>query len=170
MKPNNSTAESASDQSIRNAELEVRLKDIHGYAAKPGQLKAIRCLLEGQDVLLSAKTGYGKSMILYSLSALNSDTITLLIMPLNALEVDQMNAIQTLNAEVNPCILNAETMSDDDELLNRVKLDIHTHVLTSPELALSNASVREAFQTPAFRDRLVLIAIDEVHLVKDWAN
>ena len=150
--------------------LELRLNNIHGYAAKPGQLEAIRCLLEGRDVLLSAKMGYGKSMILYSQSALKPDTISLLIMPLNTLEVDQANAIKKMHAEVSPCILNAETMKDNAELLSRIKLGMHTHVLTSPEFALSNESVQEVFQTPGFRDCLVLIAIDEVHLVEDWAS
>ena len=75
-------------------ELTKRLEEIHGYAAKAGQLEAIQCFSEGHDVLLLAKTGYGKSMILYSQSALKTNTITLLIMPLNALEVDQANAIK----------------------------------------------------------------------------
>ena len=63
--------ETASDESTN------RLKDMHGCAAKAGQLEAIRSLFERHDVLLSAKTGYGKSMILYSQSALKSDTIGL---------------------------------------------------------------------------------------------
>ena len=109
-------------------------------------------------------------MILYSQSALKPDTISLLIMPLNALEVDQANAIKKMHAEVSPCILNAKTIEDDAKLLSRIKLGIHTHVLTSPELALSNESVREVFQTLGFRDCLVLIAIDEIHLVEDWAS
>ena len=125
--------------------LTKRLEEIHGYATKAGQLEAIRCLSEGHNVLLSAKTGYDKSMILYSQSVLKTDTITLLIMPLNALEVDQANAIKKMNAEVSPCILNAETMDDNAELLSRIRLGMHTHVLTSPELALSKASVREVF-------------------------
>lgn len=151
-------------------ELTKRLEEIHRYAAKAGQLEAIRCFSEGHDVLFLAKTGYGKSMILYSQSALKTDTITLLIMPLNASEVDQANAIKKINAEVSPYILNAETMDDDAKLLSRIRLGMHTNVLTSSKLALSNVSVREVFQTPGFRDCLVPIAIDKVHLVKDWAG
>ena len=98
------------------------------------------------------------------------DTISLLIMLLNALEVDQTNAIKKMHAEVSPYILNAETMEDNAKLLSKIKLSMHTHVLTCPELALLNESVWEVFQTPGFRDRLVLIAINEVHLVKDWAS
>ena len=150
--------------------LESKLKNIHGYAVKTGQLRAVRCLLKGQDVPLLAKTGYGKSMVFYLQSALKPDTISLLIMPLNALEVDQANAITKINAEVSPYILNADTMRDNAELLNRIELGRHTHVLTSPELALSNKEIQRVFQTPGFKDCLALIAINEVHLVEDWAE
>ena len=109
-------------------------------------------------------------MVLYSQSALKPDTISLLIMPLNALKVDQANAITKMNAKVSLCILNADTMRDDPELLNRIELGRHTHVLTSPKLALSNKEVQGVFQTPGFRDRLALIAINEIHLVEDWAE
>lgn len=149
-------------------DLIVRLEEIHTHVPKPGQLKAVQCLLDGHDVVFSAKTGYGKSMILYSASALNPRGISLLIYPLNALEADQIHTIRKLKAKVNPCILNGETMTK--QLLDEIKQGKYTHILTSPELALSNKSFREVLQTSIFRDRLILIAIDEAHLAHDWSS
>ena len=75
-----------------------------------------------------------------------------------------------MNVKINFCVLNAKIMKNDDDLLNRIKFDMHTHILTNFEFAFINALIRNVFQTFIFRDRFVLIAVDEVHLMKNWIN
>ena len=51
--------------------LDEKLTVIHQKNPKPGQLMAIDTLFnEEKDVILQAKTGYGKSMVFHSVSAL----------------------------------------------------------------------------------------------------
>ena len=73
-----------------------------------------------------------------------------------------------MQANSNPCILNGESMTK--ELLNEIQSGVYTHVLTSPEIAISNKEFRLVLQHPNVQQRLVLVAIDEVHLVEDWGS
>lgn len=70
-----------------------------------------------------------------------------------------------MRANSNPCILNGKTMTK--ELLNEIQSGVYTHVLTAPEIAISNKEFRRDLQHPNVQQRLVLVAIDEVHLVED---
>lgn len=73
--------------------LDARLRIIHAKSPKAGQLLAIETLFnEEKDVILIARTGYKKSMIFHSVSALKEDIMTLMIMPLLALEENQKSA------------------------------------------------------------------------------
>ena len=100
-------------EKLSRVDLEARLRVIHEKTPKAGQLLAIDTLFnEETDVILIAKTGYGKSMVFHSVSALEEDTMTLMIMPLLALE-DQKASIKRMQANINPCILNGETMTKD---------------------------------------------------------
>jgi hypothetical protein len=90
----------ASNVASTKEKLMIRLKNIHDYESKAEQLKIIICLLNEQDVILSAKTEYEKSMILYSSSTLQMNTIILLIMSLNALQKDQKNFIKKMNSNI----------------------------------------------------------------------
>ena len=105
-------------------------------------------------MILIAKTGYGKSMVFHSVSALKPDTMTLMIMPLLALEEDQKLAIKKMQINSNPCILNGETMTK--ELLNEIQSGVFTDLLTSPEIASQRAFDKFVNQAePVFRTKLI---------------
>jgi hypothetical protein len=157
--------DAASSVASTREKLMTRLKNIHDYESKAEQLKIIICLLNERDVILSAKTEYEKSMILYSSSTLQVNTIILLIMSLNALQEDQKNFIKKMNSNINACVLNEKTITK--ELLIEIKYEIYTHILTNSKLALFNDSFREVLQSSSFRERLILVAIDEIHLMKN---
>ena len=74
--------------SLRN-----KLCDLFGYEPHEEQLKAIKTLaVDQEDLILIARTGFGKSMIFQSIPVLR-DGICLVIMPLNLLEDEQVCAI-----------------------------------------------------------------------------
>jgi superfamily II DNA helicase RecQ len=151
--------------SIANNLLIAQFKDIHEYSFKSNQIKIIQCFLDERDVILFAKTEYEKSMILYSLFALKIDIIILLIFSLNALKMNQNKIIQRLNANVNSCILNDEIIIVT--LLNKIKTRTYFHILINSKLALFNVFFRKILQDFEFCDRICLVVIDEIHLMKD---
>ncbi len=155
----------ASSVASTRKKLMTRLKNIHDYESKAEQLKIIICLLNERDVILSVKTEYEKSMILYSSSTLQMNTIILLIMSLNALQKDQKNFIKKMNSNINACVFNKKTITK--KLLIEIKYEIYTHILINSELALFNDSFREVLQSSNFRERLILVVINEIHLMKN---
>ncbi|KAI9780356.1 MAG: hypothetical protein M1839_006779 [Geoglossum umbratile] len=131
------------------------------------QVEAIHTLVyKHRDLILSARTGWGKSMNFQSVPVLRNGGICLMIMPLNALESDQAQSIDKL-----PCyrsyVLNGETNSP--ALRQRIRNGEFNHVLTSPEIALGK-KLLPVLQDSKFQDRLVLVAIDELHVVDQWGT
>ena len=134
-----------SEGKLSRVDLEARLRAIHGKTPKAGQILAIETLFtEERDVILIAKTGYGKSMVFHSVSTLDEDTMTLMIMPLLALERDQKQAIKKMQASSNPCILNGETTTKD--LLNEIQLQAGRVAKCSPATSALFCHVRDPGQ------------------------
>ena len=105
----------------------------------PKQLEAIQVLYHKKDVILIARTGFGKSLIFQSLPLLYDDGIALLIYPLSALEQDQHQDISKLPS-ARPFILDA--YSNTIENRKRIGKGKYTHILTSPEIAVENSKFR----------------------------
>ena len=67
------------------------LHQLHGFHPRPEQVEAINTLtIDQRDLILIARTGWGKSMIFQSVPALRRGGIALMLMPLNLLEEDQV--------------------------------------------------------------------------------
>ena len=131
----------------------------------PGQAEATAALLDGQDVLLVAPTGSGKSLV-YQVAALLIDGPTVVVSPLLALQQDQIDGIEESGAGVEAVRLSsAETDREREEALERLSAGHVEFVFVAPE-QLANDEVR---------DRLAavgpsLIAVDEAHCVSAWGH
>jgi hypothetical protein len=150
---------------IANDALIAQLKDIHKYTFKSNQIKIVQCFVDERDVIFFAKTKYEKNMNLYSLFVLKIDIIILLIFSLNVLKMNQNKIIQKLNANVNFYILNDEIIIAT--LLNEIKMKTYIHILIKSKFALFNVFFRKILQIFEFCDRICLVFIDEIHLMKD---
>src|ERR1700710_993237 len=77
---------------------------------RPGQLDAIKSVLEGRDTLAVMPTGSGKSAV-YQIAGMLTPGATIVVSPLIALQRDQVAAISELEAggaaEVNSTLSNA---------------------------------------------------------------
>ena len=71
--------------------LRDELTQIHRFSPRPEQVEAIKTLaIDQKDLILIARTGWGKSMVFQSIPALRKGGIALMLMPLNMLEEDQV--------------------------------------------------------------------------------
>ncbi|KAH6982374.1 P-loop containing nucleoside triphosphate hydrolase protein, partial [Ilyonectria destructans] len=150
-----------------DVQLRSKIECIVGFRPRVEQVQAIRRLVvEEDDLILIAPTGWGKSVVFQAVPALTGG-ICIMIMPLMLLQEDQVTAAISRIPGCKPCILNASTNSK--ALLDGIKRGDYTHVLVGPEIVLS-ARFKAVLNDPAFRSKLVLVAIDEAHVVWEWGE
>src|SRR5437016_4948338 len=92
--------------------LDIAVQKLFPYKGHPMQLETIRQLLfDKVDVILTAKTSFGKSIILQAISALILNSITIMILPLTTIGIEQKFKIDNLKY-CRPCLLMHEVVSD----------------------------------------------------------
>jgi superfamily II DNA helicase RecQ len=154
------------EEKEQNAAIIAAIEGIYTFPPWDGQREALHHLVFlRKDMILIAKTSFGKSMLLQAVSLLLENAIALIVLPLNQIGIEQTEYIRNLGGR--PCFLNADTISA--ELLEEVKAAKYTHLLLSPELAIGN-KFRAVACHPQFRERLRLVAVDEAHLVAHWGR
>jgi superfamily II DNA helicase RecQ len=143
------------------------LKHLYPFELRPKQVEAIHILIFLRvDLILIAKTSFGKSVVLQAPSAIVPDSITIVIMPLNKVSEEQLSKVGRLPA-ARPCLITSDTISK--KLLSGVQEGRYTHILIGPGLAIGPA-FSQVCTTPEFQRRVVLVAVDEAHLVRQWGS
>jgi superfamily II DNA helicase RecQ len=117
------------------------------------------------DVLLIARTGFGKSLIFQAFSILTR-LVTLQIIPMSRLGEEQYDGIRRLPG-TNPGLITHQNKQRTRGLLLQVSNGEYTHILLGPEQACSK-DFRAALKRISFRDRIGLVAIDEAHFIRQW--
>jgi superfamily II DNA or RNA helicase len=139
---------------------------VYGFLPKPEQAEALWWLIvEKKDLLLVAKTSFGKSLILQLLPCLIQGAIALILLPLNAIGAEQMERIQTLPG-ARPIHLTAN--NNNNQTLIDVRSGYYSHILVSPEIACSQRFRESVLSDSKLRSRIKAVMVDEVHLVVDW--
>lgn len=152
-----------------DAELSCALQLLYPFVPRQGQLTSLRVLLaDKDDLVLCARTSFGKSLILQSASVLVEGTITLIILPLDQIGKEQTEKISKIGGR--PLFINSESLPKlGRSLLRRLQDGHYTHILISPELSL-NKKLHAVLTNPSFKKRLHLVVIDEAHLVGLWGK
>ncbi|OJD26691.1 hypothetical protein ACJ73_01922 [Blastomyces percursus] len=138
-------------QEIRQRiELEMRVSELFGFKPRKEQVDCLQVLKAKKDLILLANTGFGKSVIFQA----------------NAYD-DQAASINKRGGRWKACVLNATTKTL--ELLDKIRKGMYTHILLGAEVAVAN-HFAQVLKDPVFRRKLVLIAVDEAHVVEEWGK
>ena len=145
-----------------------RLHQIFGINGKEKQIEVLyRLVVEKKDTILLAKTGFGKSILFQAPPMLSGgNAIAIVLLPLLALQNEQKQKLERIGAR--PFVLNGDTNTPGNR--GNICRGQYTHILTSPEIALSTEFDREILRYPEFSNRISLLAVDELHLVQHWGK
>ncbi|XP_053679189.1 ATP-dependent DNA helicase Q1-like [Anopheles nili] len=135
------------------------------------QLRTINALMDGNDVLLLAPTGSGKSLC-FQLPALLSDGITVVISPLISLMEDQVWSLDKVKvkAQLMCSTTDKNTVSRIYKELSDKDKAILKLLYVTPERLSKSKRFMTALQKCYNNGKLDRIAIDEVHCCSQWGH
>ena len=150
--------------SITREKAEAILKSTFGMTEfRPGQWRAIRAALRGQDVTVFLPTGAGKSLC-YILPALLTDGTVVVISPLLSLIADQVAKLRAAGISA-ASISSARSQAENRQTLSllgesppAIRL-----LFLAPETA-TNAKMLSQLAALNRRGCLTLLAVDEAHV------
>ena len=134
------------------------------------QEKAIDAILKGSNVFVSMPTGGGKSLI-YTLPALASPGMTIVIEPTLSLIQDQLQRMQ--RKSINAAAVCGEMPDNVRESVYRslrqeqcpIKL-----LFVTPEALLNDKVLQNCLASVYLEKRIQRFAFDEAHCISSWGN
>ncbi len=149
---------------MTRSEAEIKLKQWFRLSSfYDEQWEAIKCLLNGERILMIERTGYGKSLV-FQFSAMMLPGTTVIFSPLIALMRDQVKKLQALGipaAYVNSTL----TFEEKEETLIKAKAGEYKMLYIAPE-----RQEDEAWQETVRQMSLGMVVVDEAHCISVWGH
>jgi superfamily II DNA helicase RecQ len=141
----------------------------HLYPFEPRQKQVDatwHLVFKKEDLLLTAKTSFGKSVIFQAAPLFCRGGIGLIIIPLDRIGQEQCIKIQRLPG-ARSVFINGRT-DKTDALAQEIEMGVYTHLIMGPEIAAG--WFRSIARNPSFKRRVSVVAVDELHLVALWGS
>src|SRR5664279_1160465 len=168
------TAEISADRAVHSADragAQEVLTLLAGESAvlRDDQWRAIEALLQGERVLVVQRTGWGKSAVYFTATALlraRGAGVTLIVSPLLALMRNQLEA--AARAGIRAETINSANLDEWSRVEQAVEAGEVDVLLISPE-RLNSPGFRESV-LPHVASKCGLLVVDEAHCISDWGH
>jgi hypothetical protein len=128
---------------------------IFGFEPRPKQLEALVWVIaERKDLILIAKTSFGKSLIPQAVPLLLRGQVIICILPLNVIGEEQVEKVARLPG-AKPIHIQADNV-DQNGLLMSVCQGAYTHIYVSPEL-LVGPKFKSVLRNMTFRSHRCML-------------
>jgi hypothetical protein len=142
-------------------------RHLYPFEPRQKQVDAIwHLVFKREDLLLTAKTSFGKSVIFQAAPLFCRGGIGLIIIPLERIGQEQCIKIQRLPG-ARSVFINGRT-DKTDALAHEIEMGVYTHLIMGPEIAAG--WFRSIARNPSFKRRVSVVAVDELHLVALWGS
>ncbi|KAK3812109.1 MAG: P-loop containing nucleoside triphosphate hydrolase protein [Benniella sp.] len=140
-----------------------------GVTPKAQQLEVVECIGRGQDVILIAGCGWGKTLVYFLPLVLWQDRIVLIISPLKALMKEQCQKLQDLG--ISSISLDGDSVNGPFPLvLDRLAAGTYRAVFMTPELIVGSKRVKDLWDRHGWNQRLLAVVVDEAHCISTWGK
>lgn len=154
-------------RSCRLDNLGVAMRYLGVKRLRPNQIQPIISAISGKDLLLISPTGSGKSLC-FQIPALLSEQHSLVISPLKALMVDQVQGL--LNRSFPATFLNSDISKDERGLrVALIERGLFKLIYLAPE-RLKRSVSREAELKALYETRPSYLVVDEAHCIERWGD
>ncbi|CAE6479932.1 unnamed protein product [Rhizoctonia solani] len=147
--------------------ISAKIHERTGHTARKFPVQATQAILEGQDVVVHAGTGRGKTLIFAAPHFVLEHKISIVILPLILLQHDQRDRMKRMH--LNAIAINKEVHIESNvwEDISQGKYQI---IFLSPEMALHSERVKTLFLTVSFQQCLIALHVDEGHTISLWGG
>lgn len=161
-----STSSIVFDKRVKEELVEVSKKYFDLAELRPEQLRAMQVQLAGKSLFLHLPTGAGKSLS-YQVPALMQNKVTIVVVPLLSLLVDQMNGLKQANVEHAYQLSSNVSHKEQNRVIEVIQNELEQPVVvfTTPETFLMQMELMKSLKG---ENRLNRVVLDEVHSLLDW--